>query len=248
MSLLYKIEPDEGKTIDDYPTGDFLLGEEDYPLSKYDPKRQSCGYWLMCNPVLHTINGTPRNFAEGFQEYYADTHIIKKNDTYYYATPYFIDSYNATSYESLPDTFTESAKEMGMPLFSIVFFDVKAINPLSMNLRMFIQKTIKNYVESYLSDHHGTPISNVPGISVNDRTITLKCDTAANTVLTTLQRILMRADNSCTITCAYNDEVTNKPDFWPIKITNSGNYVKYGVYNYNSSPEVDDWEFEFITD
>ena len=248
FSFLYKIEPAEGKTIDDYPEGDFLLGEDDYPLSKYDPKRQSYGYWLMCNPVLHTTNGVPRNFAEGFQKYYADTHIIEKNNTYYYATPYFIDSYTATSYESLPDTFKESAKETGMPLFSIVFFDVKAINPLSMNLRMFIQKTIKNYVKSYLSDHPGALISNVPGISVNDRTITLSCNTAESTVLPTLQRILMRADNNCTITCAYNDEVTNKPDFWPISITNSGGYVKYGVYNYNSSPEVDDWEFEFITD
>ena len=248
FSFLYKIEPEEGKTVSDYPAGDFLLGEDDYPSSKYDPKRQSCGYWLMCNPLLHTTNGVPTDFASGFQEYHADTHIIKKNDTYYYAAPYFIDSCNASSYESLPDTFKESAKEIGMPLFSIVFFDVKAINPLSMNLRMFIQKTIKNYVESYLSDHPEATISNVPGISVSSSDITLSCGTAANSVLTTLQRILTHATASCTIKCAYNDTVTNKQDFWPISITDSGRYVKYGVYNYNSSPEVDDWEFEFITD
>lgn len=248
FSFLYKIEPDEGKTISDYPVGDFLLGEDDYPSSKYDPKRQSCGYWLMCNPLLHTIDGRPHNFAAGFQEYHADTHIIKKGDTYYYATPYFIDSCGASSYESLPDTFKESAKEIGMPLFSIVFFDVKAINPLSMNLRMFIQKTIKNYVESYLSDHPGATISNVPGISVSNGAITLSCNTAASSVLTTLQCILIRATVNCAIKCAYNDTVTNKQDFWPIDITNSGSHVKYGVYNYNSSPEVDDWEFEFITD
>ena len=248
FSFLYKIEPDEGKTIRDYPAGDFLLGEDDYPLSKYDPKRQSCGYWLMCNPLLHTTDGTPTDFASGFQEYHADTHIIKKNDTYYYAAPYFIDSCNASSYESLPDTFKESAKEIGMPLFSIVFFDVKAINPLSMNLRMFIQKTIKNYVESYLSDHPGTKISNVPGIMVNDGFVTLNCKTAASSVLTTLQRMMTHATVSCTIRCAYKDTVTNIQDFWPIKIDSSGSYVKYGVYNYNSSPEVDDWEFEFITD
>ena len=247
FSFLYKIEPDEGKTIGDYPAGDFLLGEDDYPLSKYDPKRQSCGYWLMCNPVLHTTNGEPHDFKLGFQEYHADTHIIKKNNNYYYATPYFIDSCSASSYESLPDIFKESAKEMGMPLFSIVFFDVKAINPLSMNLRMFIQKTIKNYVDSYLSDHPEARISNVPGISVSDGFITLSCG-AANTVLTTLQRILTHASNNCIIRCAYKDNVTNKQDFWPIGIDNSGTYVKYGVYNYNSSPEVDDWEFEFITD
>lgn len=248
FSFLYKIEPDEGKTISDYPTDDFLLGEDDYPLSKYDPKSQSCGYWLMCNPLLHTTDGRPINFAEGFQEYHADTHIVKKNNTYYYAAPYFIDNCNAPSYESLPDTFKESAKEIGMPLFSIVFFDVKAINPLSMNLRMFIQKTIKNYVESYLSDHLDATISNVPGISVSNGAITLSCNTAASSVLTTLQRILIRATASCAIKCAYNDTVTNKQDFWPIDIYNSGSYVKYGVYNYNSSPEVDDWEFEFITD
>lgn len=248
FSFLYKIEPDDGKTISDYPVGDFLLGEDDYPLSKYDPKRQSCGYWLMCNPVLHTTDGRPINFAEGFQEYHADTHIIKRDNIYYYAAPYFIDSYRASSYDSLPDIFKESAKEIGMPLFSIVFFDVKAINPLSMNLRMFIQKTIKKYVESYLSDHPATTISNVPGISVGSGYITLNCNTAENSVLTTLQRILVRATASCTINCAYNDTVTNKQDFWPIDIHNSGSHVKYGVYNYNSSPEVDDWEFEFITD
>lgn len=248
FSFLYKIEPDKGKTISDYPAGDFLLGEDDYPLSKYDPKRQSCGYWLMCNPLLHTTDGTPTDFASGFQEYHADTHIIKKNDTYYYAAPYFIDSCNASSYESLPDTFKESAKETGMPLFSIVFFDVKAINPLSMNLRMFIQKTIKNYVESYLSDHPGTTISNVPGIVVNSGFITLNCKTAETSVLTTLQHMMTKMNNDCIIKCAYKDTVTKKQDFWPIGITGSGTYVKYGVYNYNSSPEVDDWEFEFITD
>lgn len=250
FSFLYKIEPDEGKTISDYPAGDFLLGEDDYPLSKYDPKRQSCGYWLMCNPLLHTTDGTPTDFASGFQEYHADTHIIKKNDTYYYATPYFIDSYETSSYESLPDTFKESAKEIGMPLFSIVFFDVKAINPLSMNLRMFIQKTIKNYVESYLSDHPEAKISNVPGIEVSNGSIILKCDTAARSVLTTLQRMMTRMSTSCKIRCAYSDkdEDTNIQNFWPISIIDSGTYVKYGVYNYNSSPEVDDWEFEFITD
>ena len=202
----------------------------------------------MCNPLLHTTDGTPTNFASGFQEYHADTHIIKKNDTYYYAAPYFIDSCNASSYESLPDTFKESAKEIGMPLFSIVFFDVKAINPLSMNLRMFIQKTIKNYVESYLSDHPGTTISNVPGIGVSSGSITLNCKTAATSVLTTLQHMMTKMNTSCVIKCAYNDTVTNKQDFWPIGISGSGTYVKYGVYNYNSSPEVDDWEFEFITD
>ena len=248
FSFLYKIEPKEGKTVSDYPEGDFLLGEDDYPLSKYDPKRQSCGYWLMCNPLLHTTNGVPTNFASGFQEYHADTHIIKKNDTYYYAAPYFIDSCNASSYESLPNTFKESAKEIGMPLFSIVFFDVKAINPLSMNLRMFIQKTIKNYVESYLSDHPEATISNVPGIVVGNGSITLDCNTAASSVLTTLQRMMTQMNTSCKIRCAYKDTVTNIPDFWPIGITNSGTRVKYGVYNYNSSPEVDDWEFEFITD
>lgn len=248
FSFLYKIEPDEGKTISDYPAGDFLLGEDVYPSSKYDPKRQSCGYWLMCNPLLHTTDGTPTDFASGFQEYHADTHIIKKNDTYYYAAPYFIDSCNASSYESLPDTFKESAKEIGMPLFSIVFFDVKAINPLSMNLRMFIQKTIKNYVESYLSDHPGATISNVPGIAVSDGFITLYCNTAASSVLTTLQHMMTQMNTNCKISCAYNDTVTKIQDFWPIGITNSGSYVKYGVYNYNSSPEVDDWEFEFITD
>lgn len=248
FSFLYKIEPDEGKTISDYPAGDFLLGEDDYPLSKYDPKRQSCGYWLMCNPLLHTTDGTPTDFASGFQEYHADTHIIKKNDTYYYAAPYFIDSCDASSYESLPDTFKESAKEIGMPLFSIVFFDVKAINPLSMNLRMFIQKTIKNYVESYLLDHPEATISNVPGIVVNSEFITLNCKTAETSVLTTLQHMMTKMNNDCTIKCAYNDTVTNKQDFWPISITGSGMHVKYGVYNYNSSPEVDDWEFEFITD
>lgn len=248
FSFLYKIEPEEGKTASDYPVGDFLLGEDDYPSSKYDPKRQSCGYWLMCNPLLHTIDGTPTDFAYGFQEYHADTHIIKKNDTYYYAAPYFIDNCNASSYESLPDTFKESAKEMGMPLFSIVFFDVKAINPLSMNLRMFIQKTIKNYVESYLSDHSDATISNVPGISVGDGIITLSCNTAERSVLTALQRIMTQMNTNCRIKCAYNDTVTNKQDFWPVSIDDSGNHVKYGVYNYNSSPEVDDWEFEFITD
>ena len=248
FSFLYKIEPEEGKTISDYPAGDFLLGEDDYPSSKYDPKRQSCGYWLMCNPLLHTTDGTPTDFASGFQEYHADTHIIKKNDTYYYAAPYFIDSCDASSYESLPGTFKESAKEIGMPLFSIVFFDVKAINPLSMNLRMFIQKTIKNYVESYLSDHHEATISNVPGIKVDNGSIILNCATAASSVLTTLQRILVHATASCAIKCAYNDTVTKIQNFWPIGITNSGKHVKYGVYNYNSSPEVDDWEFEFITD
>lgn len=245
FSFLYKIGPEEGKTVSDYPAGDFLLGEDDYPLSKFDPKRQSCGYWLMCNPLLHTTDGTPTDFASGFQEYHADTHIIKKNDTYYYAAPYFIDSCNASSYESLPDTFKESAKEIGMPLFSIVFFDVKAINPLSMNLRMFIQKTIKNYVESYLSDHPGA-ISNVPGIGVSNGSITLNCRTAEPSVLTTLQRMMTKMNTTCVIKCAYND--TDKQDFWPIGITNSGGHVKYGVYNYNSSPEVDDWEFEFITD
>lgn len=248
FSFLYKIEPGEGKTISDYPAGDFLLGEDDYPLSKYDPKRQSCGYWLMCNPLLHTTDGTPTNFASGFQEYHADTHIIKKNDTYYYAAPYFIDSCNASSYESLPDTFKNSAKEIGMPLFSIVFFDVKAVNPLSMNLRMFIQKTIKNYVESYLSDHPGTTISNVPGIGVSSGSITLNCKTVETSVLTTLQHMMTKMNNTCVIKCAYTDTVTNKQDFWPIGISGSGTYVKYGVYNYNSSPEVDDWEFEFITD
>ena len=248
FSFLYKIEPDEGKTISDYPAGDFLLGEDDYPSSKYDPKRQSCGYWLMCNPLLHTTDGTPTDFASGFQEYHTDTHIIKKNDTYYYATPYFIDSCDASSYESLPGTFKESAKEIGMPLFSIVFFDVKAINPLSMNLRMFIQKTIENYVESYLLDHPEAAISNVPGISVGNGSITLNCKTAASSVLTTLQRMVTQMNTSCRIRCAYNDTVTNIQDFWPIGITNSGKCVKYGVYNYNSSPEVDDWEFEFITD
>ena len=250
FSFLYKIEPDEGKTISDYPAGDFLLGEDDYPLSKYDPKRQSCGYWLMCNPLLHTTDGTPTNFASGFQEYHADTHIIKKNGTYYYAAPYFIDSYNAPSYESLPDTFKESAKEIGMPLFSIVFFDVKAINPLSMNLRMFIQKTIKNYVDSYLSDHSEAKISDVPGIVEDGEFITLKCDTAETSVLTTLQHMMTQMTTSCVIKCVYkdNDTDTNIQNFWPIKITDSGSYVKYGVYNYNSSPEVGDWEFEFITD
>ena len=248
FSFLYKIEPDEGKTIKDYPEDDFLLGEDDYPLSKYDPKRQSCGYWLMCNPLLHTTDGTPTNFASGFQEYYADTHIIKKNDTYYYAAPYFIDSCNASSYESLPDTFKESAKEIGMPLFSIVFFDVKAINPLSMNLRMFIQKTIKSYVESYLSDHPGTTISNVPGIAVGIESITLNCETAETPVLTTLRHMMTNMNDDCIIKCAYNNNVTNEQNFWPIGIINSGSHVKYGVYNYNSSPEVDDWEFEFITD
>lgn len=248
FSFLYKIGPEEGKTVSDYPAGDFLLGEDDYPLSKFDPKRQSCGYWLMCNPLLHTTDGTPTDFASGFQEYHADTHIIKKNDTYYYAAPYFIDSCNASSYESLPDTFKESAKEIGMPLFSIVFFDVKAINPLSMNLRMFIQKTIKNYVESYLSEHPGATISNVPGIGVSNGSITLNCRTAEPSVLTTLQRMMTKMNTACVIKCAYNDKVTDKQDFWPIGITNSGGHVKYGVYNYNSSPEVDDWEFEFITD
>ena len=53
---------------------------------------------------------------------------------------------------------------------------------------------------------------------------------------------------NCIIKCAYKDTVTNKPDFWPVTIVDSGSYVKYGVYNYNNSPEVDDWEFEFITD
>ena len=202
----------------------------------------------MCNPLLHTTDGTPTDFASGFQEYHADTHIIKKNGTYYYAAPYFIDSCNASSYESLPDTFKESAKETGMPLFSIVFFDVKAINPLSMNLRMFIQKTIEKYVESYLSDHPEATISNVPGISVGNGAITLNCATAANSVLTTLQHMMTQMNTDCKIKCAYNDTVTNKQNFWPIGITNSGKYVKYGVYNYNSSPEVDDWEFEFITD
>ena len=249
FSFLYKIEPDEGKTISDYPAGDFLLGEDDYPLSKYDPKRQSCGYWLMCNPLLHTTDGIPTDFASGFREYHADTHIIKKNDTYYYATPYFIDSYETSSYESLPDTFKKSAKEIGMPLFSIVFFDIKAINPLSMNLRMFIQKTIKNYVESYLLDHPEATISNIPGIIVSNGSITLDCNTAERSVLTTLRRMMTHMDTRCKISCAYNnDKVTNIQNFWPIGITNSGNYVKYGVYNYNSSPEVDDWEFEFITD
>ena len=248
FSFLYKIEPGEGKTIDDYPAGDFLLGEADYPLSKYDPKRQSCGYWLMCNPLLHTTDGTPTDFAKGFQEYHADTHIIKKNDTYYYAAPYFIDSCNASSYESLPDSFKESAKEIGMPLFSIVFFDVKAINPLSMNLRMFIQKTIKKYVESYLSEHLEATISNVPGIGVGNGFITLNCKNAETSVLTTLQHMMTKMNNTCIIKCAYNDTVTKKEDFWPIGISGSGTYVKYGVYNYNSSPEVDDWEFEFITD
>ena len=249
FSFLYKIEPDEGKTIDDYPTDDFLLGEADYPLSKYDPKRQSRGYWLMCNPLLHTTDGTPTDFASGFQEYHADTHIIKKNGTYYYAAPYFIDSCDASSYESLPGAFKESAKEIGMPLFSIVFFDVKAINPLSMNLRMFIQKTIKNYVDSYLLDHHeASSISNVPGITVSSGFITLDCKTAETSVLTTLQHMMTKMKNTCKIKCAYNDKVTHKQDFWPISISNSGTYVKYGVYNYNSSPEVDDWEFEFITD
>lgn len=246
FSFLYKIEPDEGKTIKDYPVGDFLLGEDDYPLSKYDPKRQSCGYWLMCNPLLHTTDGTPTDFASGFQEYHADTHIIKKNDTYYYAAPYFIDSYKTSSYESLPDTFKENAKEIGMPLFSIVFFDIKAINPLSMNLRMFIQKTIKNYVESYLSDHPETTISNIPGISVSSGSIILDCNAAESSVLTTLRRMMTQMNTRCKIRCAYND--TDIQDFWPISITDSGTYVKYGVYNYNSSPEVDDWEFEFITD
>lgn len=248
FSFLYKIEPDEGKNINDYPEGDFLLGEADYPLSKYDPRRQSCGYWLMCNPLLHTTDGTPTDFASGFQEYHADTHIIKKNDIYYYAAPYFIDSYNASSYESLSDTFKKSAKEIGMPLFSIVFFDVKAINPLSMNLRMFIRKTIENYVESYLSDHPGTTISNVPGIVVSSGSITLNCKTAAGSVLTTLQHMMTQMNTDCKIKCAYNDTDTNIQDFWPISITNSGKCVKYGVYNYNSSPEADDWEFEFNTD
>lgn len=248
FSFLYKIEPGEGKTINDYPAGDFLLGEDDYPLSKYDPKRQSCGYWLMCNPLLHTTDGTPTGFASGFQEYHADTHIIKKNGKYYYAAPYFIDSCDASSYESLPDAFKESATEIGMPLFSIVFFDVKAINPLSMNLRMFIQKTIKDYVDSYLLNHPGTKISNVPGIGVSSGSITLNCKTAETSVLTTLQHMMTKMTNNCTIKCAYEDTVTKKQDFWPISIDGSGTYVKYGVYNYNSSPEVDDWEFEFITD
>ena len=250
FSFLYKIEPDEGKTVSDYPTDDFLLGEDDYPSSKYDPKRQSCGYWLMCNPLLHTTNGTPTDFASGYQEYHADTHIIKKNNTYYYAAPYFIDSCNASSYESLPDAFKKSAKEIGMPLFSIVFFDVKAINPLSMNLRMFIQKTIKNYVESYLLDHPEATISNVPGISADNESITLNCKTAETSVLTTLQHMMTRMNNNCIIKCVYTDTdtVTNIQNFWPIGIANSGRYVKYGVYNYNISSEVDDWEFEFITD
>ena len=60
--------------------------------------------------------------------------------------------------------------------------------------------------------------------------------------------MMTKMNNTCIIKCAYKDTVTNKQDFWPIGITNSGRYVKYGVYNYNSSPEVDDWEFEFITD
>lgn len=248
FSFLYKIEPDEGKTISDYPAGDFLLGEDDYPLSKYDPKRQSYGCWLMCNPLLHTTAGTPHDFAEGIQEYHADTHIIKKNDIYYYAAPYCIYSNAASSYESLPDSFKERAKEIGMPLFSVVFFDVKAINPLSMNLRMFIQKTIKDYVESYLSEHPEATISDVPGIAVSSGDITLSCDTAASSVLTTLQRMMTSASTSCIIKCAYNDTVTNIQDFWPISISGNGNNIKYGVYNYNSSPEVDDWEFEFITD
>lgn len=253
FSFLYKIEPDtdNGKTAADYPADDYLLGTDDYPLSKYDPKAQSKGCWLMCHPLLHTnaSGSAPMNFGSvANDDYYPDTHIIRRGNTYYYATPYDIKSETASSYENLSAAFIEKATEIGLPLFSIVFFDVKAINPLSVNLRQFLQNVVKNHIESYISQNPGKTITDVPGITVSsaDKTVTLSCSTAGSDVLSTLKRILTKASTSTTITYAYDDP--NNQDFWPTDIKSSGNHVKYGVYNYNSSPEVDDWEFEFITD
>lgn len=132
--FLYKIEPDSenNKTIDDYPKDDYLLGDSNFPDSIYDPDNMGKGQWLMLNPILHTKDGKDvytNTFPTGvlFEEYHKDTHIIKRYGTYYYATPVAIYSSDASTYEELDSDFISKATKYGLPLFSIVFFDVKSV-------------------------------------------------------------------------------------------------------------------------
>lgn len=262
FSFLYKIEPDTGKTAADYPSDDYFLGDPNYPLSIYDPDRQSRGCWLMLHPLL---NGTPDgmspldfavmsdNATESsvniIQEWHADTHIIKKNDIYYYATAYNVFSNSAASYDALPDDFVQKAIEVGLPLFSVVFFDVKAINPLSVNLRRFLQKTIMNYINNYISSNPGATINDVPGItnvSDVDKTAKITIGNAGGDMLTTIKRILVSASNETNVIFAYGD--ASLENGWPISIDSVGCDVLYGKYNYNTDPSIDDWEFEFVTE
>lgn len=132
--FLYKIEPDNenSKTIDDYPKDDYLLGDSNFPASMYDPSDMGKGQWLMLNPVLHTKDGKDvytNSFPDGvlFEEYHKDTHIIKRDGAYYYATPTAVHSSSASTYEELDSDFINKATKYGLPLFAIVFFDVKSV-------------------------------------------------------------------------------------------------------------------------
>ena len=259
FSFLYKIEPDTGKTAADYPSDDYFLGDPNYPLSVYDPNRQSRGCWLMLHPLL---NGTPdgklpldfavmsdnatESSANIIQEWHADTHIIKKNDIYYYATSYNVFSNNAASYDALPDDFVQKATAVGLPLFSVVFFDVKAINPLSVNLRRFLQKSIMNYVNDYISSNPGAVIDDVPGISGSGTSRSITIGGAGDNLLATIQRILVKASATTKVTFAYGD--ASLENGWPISIDDASNDILYGKYNYNTDPSIDDWEFEFVTE
>lgn len=251
FSFLYKIEPDTGKTISDYPTDDYLLGETDYPKSIYSPSLQNQGYWLMCNPLLccDINNYTPIDFltSDDIEEYHNDSHILKINGVYYYATSHTIKSSNVNSYDDLSSDFIKNATETGLPLFSIVFFDVKAINPLSVNLKQFCAKHIKEYIEAYISEHIGSTITDVPGVTAasggaNYYNIVF----SDSSLLNKIQKILIEATNATEISFYYNDDTYE--DYIPQHINNSGSKILYGAYNYNSDPSVDDWEFEFVTD
>ena len=259
FSFLYKIEPDTGKTAADYPSDDYFLGDPNYPISVYDPNRQSRGCWLMLHPLL---NGTPdgklpldfavmsdnatESSANIIQEWHADTHIIKKNDVYYYATSYNVFSNNAASYDALPEDFVQKATAVGLPLFSVVFFDVKAINPLSVNLRRFLQKSIMDYINDYISSNPGATIDDVPGISGSGTSRTITIGGAGDNMLATIQRILTSASATTTVIFAYDN--ASLENGWPVSIDDAGNNVLYGKYNYNTDPSIDDWEFEFVTE
>lgn len=253
FSFLYKIEPEEGKTAANYPADDYLLGTDDYPVSQYDPKYQSKGCWLMCNPLLHTASRTgvtPLDFAStDIQEYHPDTHIFKISGTFYYANAYNIYDESATSYNKLSEQFVKGATETGLPMFSIVFFDVKAINPLSMNLKLFVQSVIKKYVEEHIADNPGATIDDVPSVTYETATTrSIACDNSnINTkgIMETLHK-LMSDSTSANITFSYGD--AEIPDFWPVAIWGNNSNVLYGVYNYNTDPSVDDWEFKFVTE
>ena len=148
----------------------------------------------MCNPLLHTVSRTgvaPLDFAStDIQEYYPDTHIFKISNAFYYANAYNIYTENAASYSKLSEQFVNDAAETGLPMFSIVFFDVKAINPLSMNLKIFVQSVIKKYVEEHIADNPGATIDDVPFILNNTATVKIiKCE-ANSTIITRLNKLM----------------------------------------------------------